>query len=84
MNTETLFKRSGKPNILTFVINTLYQINYISRITNQIASKGIFSTSNSPNKCTAKDHVVFTDVAHFTTSNATVFFSPGGWKKRGL
>ena len=28
---KTLFKKSGTPNIVTFVINTLYQINEISR-----------------------------------------------------
>ena len=58
VNTETLFKRSGKPNILTFTINTLYQIND-SRITCKITSDLIFLTSNSTNKCAAKEHVVF-------------------------
>ena len=82
MNTETLFKRSGRPNILTFTINTLYHINDISRITCKIISNVIFLTGNSTNKCTAKDHVVFTDVARVSSSN-TVFFSPGNWKKRG-
>ena len=79
--TETLFKRSGRPNILTFTINTLYQINDISRITCKITSDVIFLTSNSTNRCTAKDHVVFTYVVRVTASNTTVFFSPGNWKK---
>ena len=43
----------------------------------------IFLTSNSTKKCTAKDHVVFTDATHGATTNTTVFFSPGNWKKRG-
>ena len=34
----------------------------------------MFLASNSINKCTAKDHVVFTDVAGVTTSNTAVFF----------
>ena len=59
MNTETLFKRSGRPNILTF-------------------------TSNSANKCTTKDHVVFTNVARVTTINTDVFVSPGNWKREGV
>ena len=63
MNTETLFKISCRPNILTFTINTLYQINDISRSTCEITSDVVFVTSNSRNKCTAKDHLVFTDVA---------------------
>ena len=56
MNTETLFKRSGRPNILTF-------------------------TSNSTNKCSTKDHVVFTNVARVNTD---VFASPGNWKREGV
>ena len=83
MDNETLFKRSGSPNIATFTINTLYQMNDISRITCKITSEVIFLTRNSTNKCTDKDHVVFTDAAHVTTSNTTLFFSPGNWKKRG-
>ena len=83
MNTETLFTRSSKLNILTFAIDTLYQINDISRITCKITSDFIILTSSSTNKCIAKYHVVFTDVARVTTSNTTVFFSPGDWKKRG-
>ena len=82
MNTGTLFKVSGRPNILTYTSNTLYQINSISRITCKITSDVIFFASNSTNKCTAKDHVVFTNVAPVTTSNTTAFFSPGNWKKR--
>ena len=69
MNMKTLFKRSGRSNILTFTINTLYQINDSSRITCKITSDVIFLTSNSTNKCTAKDHIVLTDVARVTTSN---------------
>ena len=83
MNTETLFKRSVRPNILTFTINTLYQINDINRITCKITSDVIFLTNNSTNNCTAKEHVVFTDVARVATSKTTEFFSPGNWKKRG-
>ena len=79
---ETLFKRSGRPNILTVAINTLYQINNISRITCKITSDVTFVTSNSTKKCTAKDHVGFADVACIRTSNRTVLFSPGSWKKR--
>ena len=69
MNMKTLFKRSGRSNIVTFTINTLYQINDSSRITCKITSDVIFLTSNSTNKCTAKDHIVLTDVARVTTSN---------------
>ena len=69
MNMKTLFKSSGRSNILTFTINTLYQINGSSRITCKITSDVIFLTSNSTNKCTAKDHIVLTDVARVTTSN---------------
>ena len=76
MNTETLFKRSSKPNILTVTINRLYQINGISGITCKIISDVIVITSNSTKKCTAKDHVVFANVACVTTSNRTVLFSP--------
>ena len=84
MTTETLFKGSGRPNTLTFTINTLYQINDISRITCKITSDVVFLTSNSTNKCTAKDHVVFTDVERVTASNTTVFFSPGIGKRQGV
>ena len=83
MNTETLFKRNGRPNILIFTINTLYQINNISGITCKITSDVIFLTSNSTSRCTDEDHVVSTDAARVATSNTTVFFSPGNWKKRG-
>ena len=74
MNMKTLFKKSGTPNIVTFIINTLYQINEISRTTCKIISNAIFLNSNSTNKCTAKDHVVFTYIARVTTSNATAIF----------
>ena len=84
MNTETLFKRNCRSNILTFTINALYQINDISRMIWEITSDVIFLTSNSTNKCTAKDHVVCTDVARVTTSKTTVFFSPGNWKRKGI
>ena len=84
MNTETLFKRNGRSNILTFTINALYQINDISRMIWEITSDVIFLTSNSTNKCAAKDHVVCTDVARVTTSKTTVFFSPGNWKRKGI
>ena len=57
MNTETLFKRSGRPNILTFTRNS------------------------SKNKCTTKDHVVFTNVA---CVNTDVFVSPGNCKREGV
>ena len=80
MNTETLFKISGRPNILTFAINALYQI-ITCRITCKITSDVIFFTSNCTNKCTTKDHVVFKDVTRVTTSNTTAFFCPGNWKK---
>ena len=75
MKMEILFKRKGRPNILTFTINTLYQINDISRITWKIASDVKFLTSNSTKKCTAKDHVVFTDVAHVATTSTPIFLS---------
>ena len=84
MNTETLFKRNGRSNILTFTINALYQINDISRMIWEISSDVIFLTSNSTNKCTAKDHVFFIDVARVTTSKTTVFFSPRNWKREGI
>ena len=74
MNTVTLFKRSSRANILTFTINTLYQVNGINRITCKGTSDLIFSISNSTNKCTAKNHVVFTDVARVKISNTIVFF----------
>ena len=77
MNTNTLFKRSGRPNTLTFTTNTLYLINDNSRITVKITSDLIYLTSNSINKYTAKGHAVFTDVALATTSNTTVFCSLG-------
>ena len=85
MNMETLFKRSGRSNILTFTINTFYQINDNSRITCKIiTSDGIFLTSNSTDKCTAKDYVAFTDVARVTASNTTVFSLLGIGKKEGV
>ena len=83
MNRETLFKRSGRPNILIFTINTLYQINDISRITCKVTSDTIFLTSNSTNKYAAKDHAVFPDVSRVTTIKTTVFSSSRNWKKRG-
>ena len=83
MNMEMLFKRSGRPNILTFTSNTLYQINGISRITCKIISDVMFLLSNSTNKCTTKEYVIFTDVARVTTNNTSVFFSHENWKKKG-
>ena len=84
MNTKTLFKRSDRPNILTFIINTLYQINNISGITCKITSDVIFLTSNSTNRCTDEDHVVSTDAARVATSNTTVFSLLGIGKREGV
>ena len=48
----------------------------------KLPSNVIFLTSNYTNKCTAKCHVVFTDVARISTSNKAAFFSTGSWNKR--
>lgn len=77
MNTETLFKRNCRSNILTFTINALYQINDISRMIWEITSDVIFLTSNSTNECTTKGHAIFANIARVATSNTTVVFSRG-------
>ena len=88
MNIETLFKRSGWLNILTFAINTLYQINEIGRITCKITSDVIFFTSSSINKCSYTDLAFkascsYADLALMTFDNcaSTYNCSPTTWKR---
>ena len=76
MNAKT-FKRSGRTDTLSFTVNAFYQIK-MTLVELHIT----LLTINSTNKCTAEDHVVSPDVTRVTTSNTTVFFPPGNWKKR--
>ena len=63
MNMES-FKISGRPNILTFIANTLYQLNDISRVTCKIASNVIFLTTNSTDKSLLSCHCYIIEANH--------------------